>query len=264
MTEIISLVTDHFDYTLLLFLRVSGIILPSPVFGRRGIPSVIKLSFSIFLGGLFLFAFPAPPVDMDFPNTLSYILACAKELMFGLSIGFVTTIFYDLVYSAGQLIDMQIGFGIVSVYDIQNNSQVPVIGNLLNIILLIVFFCVDGHLKLIAILYATFEQIPVGHVILSSGLALAMTKAFSLSFVLAVMVAMPSLASGLILEVAMGVLIRSVPQMNMFVIGIPIKTLVGLIVLLVTIPTFISFSDTIFTEMFQAMDTVFDTFGVLQ
>ena len=136
----------------------------------------------------------------------------------------------------------------MSVYDIQNNSQVPVTGNLLNIILLIVFFAEKGHLKLIAIIAATLEKVPVGHVLLSADFVNAILEAFCLSFVLACMVAMPVIAAGLLLEIAMGVLIRSVPQMNMFVIGIPIKTLVGLIVLMLTIPAFIVFGSTIFTE----------------
>jgi flagellar biosynthetic protein FliR len=264
MKELTGLVASNFDYTLLLFLRVSGLVLPSPVFGRRGTPSLIKICFCFFLSGLFLFAFPIPEAGFEHPTLISYIFACVKELMFGLAMGYVTTVFFDLVYSAGQLIDMQLGFGIVSVYDIQNNSQVPVIGNLLNIILLIVFFCVNGHLKLVSVLYATFEKVPVGHVMLSTDLAIAAMQAFSMSFVLAIMVAMPVLAAGLVLEIAMGVLIRSVPQMNMFVIGIPIKTLVGLIVLLVTIPAFVVFSNTIFNEMFKALNTVFGTFGVLK
>jgi flagellar biosynthetic protein FliR len=192
-----------------------------------------------------------------------YVLLCIKELMFGLSLGFVTTIFFNLVYSAGQMIDMQIGFGIVSVYDIQNSSQVPVIGNLLNILLLIVFFSVNGHLKLVSILYATVEKVPVGHVQLSPDLVLAILEAFSLSFVLAVMVAMPIIASGMILEVVMGVLIRSVPQMNMFVIGIPLKIAVGLVVLMASIPVFVGFTDQIFSDMFRAVGRVFDTIGVL-
>ncbi len=212
----------------------------------------------------YLFMAGTPIVgNLAYGTLPEYVLLCIKELMFGLSLGFVTTIFFNLVYSAGQMIDMQIGFGIVSVYDIQNSSQVPVIGNLLNILLLIVFFSVNGHLKLVSILYATVEKVPVGHVQLSPDLVLAILEAFSLSFVLAVMVAMPIIASGMILEVVMGVLIRSVPQMNMFVIGIPLKIAVGLVVLMASIPVFVGFTDQIFSDMFRAVGRVFDTIGVL-
>lgn len=264
MTEIIGLFTNNFDYTLLLFLRVSGLILPSPIFGRKTVPGLIKIAFVCSLTFIFVFSFPAPAEGIAYGTLLEYVVICIKELLFGLAMGYVTTLFFDLTYSAGQIIDMQIGFGMVSVYDIQNNSQVPVVGNLLNVVLLIVFFSVNGHLKLIAILHGTFDKIPVGHVLLSMNFITVMIEAFALTFVLAIMVAMPVLAAGIILEVAMGVLIRSVPQMNMFVIGIPIKILVGLFVLLISIPAFVYFSNTIFTEMFQVIVKVFDTVGVLQ
>jgi flagellar biosynthetic protein FliR len=259
----IGLLANNIDYTLLLFLRVSGLVWPSPVFGRKTTPSAIKISFVCVLTFVMLLAFPIPEGGVSSGTQLFYAVLCMKELLFGLSMGFITTIFFDLVYSAGQIIDMQIGLGIVSVFDIQNRSQVPVVGNLLHIVLLIVFFCVDGHLKLIAILYATFAKVPVGHVQLSMDFVTVMLEIFALSFVLAVMVAMPVLAAGIILEIAMGVLIRSVPQLNMFVIGIPVKILVGFIVLLISMPAFIHFSNTIFTEMFQAIERVFAAFHVL-
>ncbi len=264
MAEIVSLITNNFDYALLLFLRVSGLVWPSPIFGRRTVPSLVKIIFICSLSFIFLLTFPAPEDGIVYGTVLEYILVCVKELLFGLAMGFVTTFFFNLVYSAGQIMDMQIGFGIVSVYDIQNNSQVPVMGNILNIVLVIVFFCVNGHLKLIAILHATFSKIPIGHVMLSVDFVTVMLEVFSLTFVLAIMVAMPILAAGIILEVAMGVLIRSVPQMNMFVVGIPVKILVGLLILLMSMPIFVNFSNTIFTEMFQSIEKVFSTFGVLQ
>jgi len=261
MREIASLITDNFEYTLLLFIRASGLILPSPIFGRKTVPGPIKIAFISFLTLILLFALPASEGSIVYGTTLEYIIICIKELLFGLAMGFVTTIFFNL---AGQIIDMQIGFGIVSVFDIQNNSQVPIVGNLLNIVLLVVFFGVNGHLRLIEIFCKTFEMIPVGHVFISAGFATAMLEVFSLSFILAIMVAMPVLAAGLILEIALGVLIRSAPQMNMFVIGIPVKLLIGLLVLAVSLPAFVGFSNTIFTEMFKSIGQVFETFGVLK
>ncbi|SMC35417.1 flagellar biosynthetic protein FliR [Papillibacter cinnamivorans] len=264
MSQILTQALGHWDYTLLLFLRVSSILLPSPIFGRKLVPSLIKTSFCIFLTYLFLLAFPFPEQGLVYETTLGYILLCVRELAFGFVLSFVVTMFFDLVYIAGHLIDTQVGFGIVSVYDIQNNSQVPMTGNLLNVVYLIVFFSVNGHLKWISILYSTFAKVPVGHVQISANLASAAVEAFSLSFLLAVMMAMPIIASGLILELAMGVMIRSVPQMNMFVIGIPVKILVCLLVLILTVPAMVAFSNTVFTDMFQSVERLFDTFGVLQ
>lgn len=263
MADIVSQITAHFDYTLLMFLRVSGIIMPSPIFGRKALPNLIKIAFCVLLTFLFLSAFPFPEEGLSAGTTIGYFLMCLKELAFGLVLGFIMTMFFNLVFSAGQLMDMQIGFGIVSVYDIQNNSQVPVVGNLLSLILLILFYGANGHLKVIAILYSTIENVPIGHVMIGTNFVTAVCEAFTLSFVLAVMVAMPLIAAGIILELAMGVMIRAVPQVNMFVVGIPVKLFVGLIVLAVSIPVFVRFGNTIFNEMFGAVQKVFGTFGVL-
>lgn len=261
MTELINQIGNHFDYSLLLFLRVSGILIPSPIFGRKNVPKIVKVSFCLALTWLFLSAFPFPENWTGAASLPGYFLMCAKELLFGAAMGFIMTMFFDLVYSAGQLMDMQIGFGIVSVYDIQNNSQVPVVGNLLNLVLLILFYGVNGHLKIIAILYSTIEKVPIGHVVVGTNIVMAIWEAFSLSCVLAVMVAMPLLAAGIAMEIAMGVLIRSVPQINMFVIGIPVKLFVGLAVFAALVPFFADFSRTIFSQMFTAVENAFSTIG---
>lgn len=262
MSELINQISNHFDYSLLLFLRVSGIIFPSPIFGRKNVPKLVKISFCVALTYLFLSAFPFPKDWKEAASLTGYFLMCAKELLFGAALGFIMTVFFDLVYSAGQLMDMQIGFGIVSVYDIQNNSQVPVVGNMLNLMLLILFFGLNGHLKVISIIYSTIEKVPIGHVVIGTSVVMAVWEAFSLSCILAVMVAMPLLAAGVVMEVVMGVLIRSVPQINMFVIGIPVKLFVGLVVFAALVPFFANFSQTIFSHMFTAVENVFNTFGV--
>lgn len=156
-------------------------------------PRLVKIPFCVALTYLFLSAFPFPEDWTGAASLTGYFLMCAKELLFGASLGFIMTVFFDLVYSAGQLMDMQIGFGVVSVYDIQNNSQVPVVGNLLNLVLLILFYAVNGHLKVIAIIYSTIQKVPIGHVIVGTNIVMAAWEAFSLSCILAAMVAMPLL-----------------------------------------------------------------------
>lgn len=262
MESLISQILGHFDYTLLIFIRVSGLIMPSPIFGRKNLPSVIKISFCVLLTVLFIGSFPFPDAGIQAAAPIEYFFMCLKELLFGLTMGFILTMFFNIAIMAGQLMDMQIGFGMASVFDIQFNSQVPVSGNIMNLILLILFFSLNGHLKLIEILYTTIERIPIGQVAVSVDLAAVIIEAFCQTFVLSVMLATPLIASGIVLEVAMGVLLRAVPQMNMFVVGIPMKLFIGLLVLLIMIPAFASFSDKIFNELFLAIGRAFSTFGV--
>jgi flagellar biosynthetic protein FliR len=135
------------------------------------------------------------------------------------------------------------------------------LGNLLNIVLLVVFFGVDGHHRLIEIVYLTIEKIPIGSLGFSPGIGMAALEAFAMTFMLGCMVAMPVIASGLVLEICFGLLVRTVPQLNMFVVGVPVKILVGFVVLIFTLPVFMNFSGRIFSEMFVWIEKMFSVFA---
>lgn len=262
MSEIVNQILINADYFLLLLLRVGGLFFTSPIFGRSNIPANAKICLIVALTIVFFVTYPTPSAIV-YGSMLEFVFKCVCELLLGVCLSFVTNLFFSLVsFTAGQLIDMQIGFGIVNVYDAQNNTQIPMVGNILNLVLLIVFIGVNGHLRLVQIVNVTLEAIPVGNIVFSAELGLVALEIFALAFTLGVMVAMPIIASGLILELAFGVLIRTVPQMNMFVVGIPIKILIGFVMLLVTIPMFVNFSETIFTEMFIGVEKMFSTFAV--
>ncbi len=256
MEQIISNVALNLDAFILIFLRVTALIVSSPVFGRRNLPNIIKICFCILLTYVIFTAYTNVP-QVRYNGILEYALLCIKELLFGLVLGYVTTLFFSIVQTAGYVIDMQMGFGMVNVFDVQSNISVPMTGNFLNIILLVAFFGVNGHLQLIRILQATFRQIPIGAVSFDPKIGLAALEVFALAFVLAVNVAMPMIASGLLGEVIMGFIIRTVPQMNVFVVGIPLKIILGFLVLLLVMPVFVSFSNTLFQQMFSAIEKMF-------
>jgi flagellar biosynthetic protein FliR len=262
MSEIINRLILNADYFLLLLCRTGGLFFPSPIFGRSNIPAIAKICFIIALTLMF-FLIRAPTEVVDYGALAEFFFKCLCELVFGVILAFISNLFFSLVsFTAGQLMDMQMGFGIVNVYDPQNNTQIPMIGNILNLLLLITFFGVNGHLKLVEIIYITLEKFPVGNISISYETGMAALEIFALAFTLGVMVAMPVIAAGIILELAIGVLIRTVPQMNMFVVGIPVKIFIGLLVLAATMPMFINFSDTIFSEMFAGVEKMFSNFNV--
>ena len=258
MTMVISSVLQNADYFVLLLFRVGALVASSPIFGRNTIPGMVKIGFIGVLTYLFFWIGPAPAV-IEYATLFEFFLLIAREIILGVALAFVTNLFFTMVYTSGQLIDMQIGFGIVNVYDSQNNTQIPMVGNVLNIVMLIVFFLVDGHQRLIYILFLTLEALPVGTLQIADGISYVALEIFANAFALGVMIALPVLASGLILEVCFGAMVRTVPQMNMFVVGIPIKTMVGFIMLSILIPIFVYFTDQIFSQMFSAIDLMFST-----
>jgi flagellar biosynthetic protein FliR len=134
-------------------------------------------------------------------------------------------------------------------------------GNVINIMLLMLFFGVNGHLRLIDMISLTVENMPVGTLIISPDVGRVALEVFVRAFMLGVMMALPILASGLTLEFTFGVLMRAVPQIHMFVVGIPLKMLVGLIVFSLTLPVFAGFSSRVFSEMFKGIESMFATFA---
>jgi len=239
-----------------MFVRVTALVISSPVFGRNNIPNMMKIAFCMLITYL-LYTSATPVIGVEYRSVLEFALMLIKELLFGLALGYVTTLFFTVVQTAGQTMDMQMGFGMVNVFDVQNNINIPITGNFLSIVILITFLSVDGHLMLIRILASTFAFVPVGGVVLNPDVGMVALDVFALAFVLAIKVAMPMIAAGLLGEVIMGVIVRAIPQMNIFVVGIPLKILLGLIMLLIILPVFVYFCDTIFDQMFESIDQMF-------
>jgi flagellar biosynthetic protein FliR len=246
----------------LILIRMAGLFLLSPIWGRANVPGSLKIGLALALTFILINFYP--PGAMPLSDTVvGYVLLCTGELLVGLILGFVTTLFFSIAFTAGQIIDMQTGFGMVQVYDVQQNIQIPIAGNLLNLVILLCFMLAGGHLRLIEILAHTFEVLPIGHIVLDQRLPLVMLDGFARTFGLAVQVAMPVIAAGLLAEISLGVIVRTAPQMNVFVIGIPLKTLIGLLMLCFIVPVFVNLTNPLFDEMFAYVDKAFEALTII-
>lgn len=254
----LALMRDHTDYVFLLFIRISGILISSPIFGRKNVPNIAKIGFCAVLTVVFLSGIAVPEVYPVYQNLLVYALVIIRELSFGVAMGFVLTAMFNLTMTAGALMDYQIGYSMASIYDYQNNTQTPISGSFFNIMMLILFFMYDGHLRLIELIYKTIESVPVGMAMPPSAILWVAAEVMTKGFALSVMVAMPVLAAGIMIEIAMGAMIKTVPQMNMFVVGIPVKIIVGLFVMLLTFSLFANLTKDIFSTMFNYIGVMFD------
>jgi len=248
------------DYFILIVFRMGGLVLSSPIFGRVNVPIIAKIGLVTSLSYLMFNVFPQS-IAIQYTTLLGYLFLCAGELLLGMALAYVTNVFFSLTaFTAGQLIDMQVGYGIVNVFDAQNNTQVPMMGNVLNIMLILLFFLVNGHMRLIEIMYLTIERMPIGTLVFSSTIGWTALEVFTRAFLLGVMMALPIIASGLTIEFGFGMLMRAVPQIHMFVIGIPLKMIVGITLFVVTLPVYAGFSTRIFDELFIGVEKMFANF----
>ncbi|MDR2572127.1 MAG: flagellar biosynthetic protein FliR [Oscillospiraceae bacterium] len=248
------------DYFILIVLRMGGLVFSSPIFGRVNLPIIAKIGLITTLSYMMFNIFPQT-VAIHYSTLLGFVILCAGELLLGMALAYATNVFFSLTaFTAGQLIDMQVGFGIVNVFDAQNNTQVPMMGNVLNIMFILIFFAVEGHLRLIEIIYLTIDRMPMGTLVFSPAIGLTALEIFMRAFVLGVMMALPIIASGLTLEIGFGMMMRAVPQIHMFIVGIPMKMIVGITIFIVTLPVFGNFTARIFDELFLAIEKMFANF----
>lgn len=247
-----GLLLNGFDVFLLVFVRMTGLFVVAPIFGRRNIPTYFKIGFSFFSALILVNTTAVQNFQFD-QSILAYTMLVMKEFLVGMSIGFIAYIAFTAIYVAGEIIDMQIGFGVVNVMDPVSNIQVPVTSNIYFIMSMLLFLSMNGHHVLIKALFDSFTTLPLGTAVFDASLADGLMAVFGTVFATGFKIAAPIVAAILLTDVALGTISRMVPQLNIFVIGMPLKIFVGLIILLITMPMFISVMEMIFKAMDGSM-----------
>lgn len=240
----------------LVFLRVLSTFALSPVFGKH-IPNIAKIVISITLSYIVVLTIE-PQNAIVFNTVLEYVVACVKEVFLGLIFSYVVLLLLSTVYAAGQVVDMELGFSFATLYSADLNAQTPLTGNLFNVIIMLMFFILNGHLNLLELIIHTFNRIPPGTFVFSVDFVRFLIELFALAFSISIKVAMPIIIVSLAAQVLLGVVMKVVPQMNFFVIGFPVKIFLGLIILLAFLPTFINVYEVVFNNIFEAIQKVFE------
>lgn len=251
--------TAHFLLFSLILMRMSGFILLNPILGRRNIPAIVKAGFIMILTLLIYSFAEGNPVEVG--SSLEYGILLMKEFAVGFFIGFVMQLFTMVVTYAGGIIDFQMGLSMAMIYDAQNNAQIPLTGSLLNTYFMLLFFAVDGHLALMKILITSASVVPYGEVAIAASAGGAVLDIFIACIVLAVKLSFPILAVELITEVGVGILMKMIPQINVFVINIQLKITIGLIMLVIL---FVPMSDFLGNMITTMMNSVQDVLKLLR
>lgn len=211
----------------LISMRVSGFVLVNPIFGRRGIPNLVKAGLIM---GLSIFLFTMPTKELvEVNGLLEYLVLLLKEFVLGYVIGFVVSLFQYILVLAGGVIDFQMGLSMATIYDVQSNSSIALSATMLNIMFMLIFFVMNGHHALFQLLIDLQKAIPYGSLSISSELSSYMLKLFMQCTLLGVQLAFPVIALEFIGEAGVGILMKTIPQINIFAVNIQTKVLIGLI-----------------------------------
>lgn len=207
----------------------------SPLFSIKGIPSLLKIGFSIILSYL-LFMVIGDSVSISSESIIAYGIMILNEVLFGLALGFAVNLVFICIQMAGQMIDFQIGFSMAATYDPLTNNKVSLFGNMYYWVGMALFFAVNGHYYLIYSLAQSFELVPLNTLTFYELNVGSIIDLFSEGFLIAFQIAVPTIIILLLMDATMGLLARTVPQLNILMLGLPLKVLVGLLSTIVLLP----------------------------
>ncbi|MEN6460465.1 MAG: flagellar biosynthetic protein FliR [Syntrophomonas sp.] len=249
------------DGFLMVFGRLTGLFLSAPVFASKQMPGRIKVLIILVLSACMAYFVPIKyAVNLSTPGI--FIGALAGEVFIGYTIGFVAYVVFGAIQLAGQIMDMQMGFGIVNVVDPQSGTQIPLMGNLNYLISLLVYLSLNGHHYLLEAVAQSYQVIPVLGASINHHFMDLIVEITVSMFVIAVKISAPIVIAIMVTDIAMGFIARTVPQMNVFIVGMPLKIFIGLIALSIMIPIYIWLTEILFAQFFEYLDQIILALGL--
>lgn len=250
----------HFPAFLLIFVRVTSFFLMMPLFSYRTIPSTHKVGIGFFLALIIYFTLDVPILEIDG----TYYLLIIKEALVGIVLGFIAYMMLSAIQVAGGLIDFQMGFAIANVIDPQTGAQSPLMGQYFYTIALLLLLTIDGHHLLIDGIFHSYQFISLEQAWLPFGdpnVIEFVIRSFSQMFMIAFQMSLPVVGVLFLVDVALGIMARTVPQLNIFVVGVPVKIAVGLVVIFILMGVMITVMSNMVETMLYIMRDFMDLLG---
>lgn len=245
---------ENFQAYLLILVRISGLVFIAPFFGMTNTPVRVKTGFSIFLA-LLLFQV-VDTSDISYLGTIGYAGLVIQETLVGMLVGFFANICNSILSFAGQIIDMEIGFSMVNIFDPVTKIQTTITGNFYTYFVMLILLVTNMHHYILVALVATYDVIPIGEAVFRPGMFTVMLRFMIDYFVIGFRIVLPIFGATLIVNIVLGILARVAPQMNMFVIGMQLKVFCGLIILFLIIIMLPNVAEFIFDEMDTMMKLI--------
>lgn len=238
---------NQFEIFILILMRMASFVFAAPFFNISGTPQRTKVGFSFFLSVLVY----SLHMDMavSYNGVIEYAAIVLQEVAVGLLLGAVTSFCVQIIMFSGKIIDMDIGIAMAQIYDPTTHMQVGIMGNFYYYMLMLLLIISGLHRYLVAAIVETYNVIPVGGVKFSTTIYTDILGFISDYFIIGFRIAIPVFAAMLLLNCILAILAKVSPQMNMFVIGIQLKLLVGIMVIYFTIVMLPAVSNFILDEI---------------
>ncbi|HSQ87858.1 fused FliR family export protein/FlhB family type III secretion system protein [Romboutsia sp.] len=235
---------------ILVFIRLITFFSSINVIFPSGTPNMFKVAFSLFMSVIVSFTINVDVNIITMPDLINYTI---METMTGLVLGYITSLCFNSLKISGSLIDQQLGLSMVNIYDPNSKDQSTLIENIMYWMGIIIFFSMNGHHRLIEGIQQSFKLVPIGESILSNNFTYII-NVFVQYFIIGFKIAVPIILSLIITDLIMGLISRSVPQLNVMIIGMPLKVLVGVIFFIIALPFILNEVHNLFNKIPDVLD----------
>jgi flagellar biosynthetic protein FliR len=216
---------------ILLFFRFGALFMAVPIFSHNSIPMEVKAAMAFFFTIVFYSSMPPLSIEITVP---SIVMAILSEMLFGLAIGTILQLAFNVITFAGGQISFMMGFSMASAIDPQSGISMPIISQFLSLISLMMLFSIDMHHWMLLFIDSSLQKIPLGGFLINEHFFNYLVKAASNMFLVGFMIAFPITALSWLADVIFGMLMKTMPQFNLLVIGFPIKITVSFAILIAT------------------------------
>lgn len=247
-----SFTVENIEFYLLVIVRISAFFATAPFFSMNNVPRKLKVGLAAFLGIMMISMLDYAPLEYN--GVIGFGLIVIKDSLVGLILGYIANICTYIINFAGHIIDMEMGFSMAQVFDPATKLQTTVTGNYYSYMVMLLMMATNMHYYLLSAILDSFKIIPVGNITLKANLYEIMGQFMSDYFVIGFRIVLPVFAAILLINIILGILARVAPQMNMFVVGMQLKIIVGLIIIFIVVDMLPEVADFIFVEMKKMMN----------
>lgn len=245
----------------LIIMRMGGIFFTAPVFSSSTLNNQVRLILVLIISLLLLPV--VTPVTVTDPNLLWLVISVTKEILIGVCIGGMTSLLFSGLQFGGYLVDYQIGFGMVSVIDPTSNANISFSGQVYNLLGTLIYLAISGHHIFMRAVSQSFNYMPVGDFSFNNEGLMFIVSTLIKIFIVAVQITAPIFVALMVTNVIMGILARLVPQMNIMVVGFPVKIMVGVIMFIASLQLFYIAYEKVVFEFFRQIQKFFEINGIL-
>ncbi len=230
---------DLQDWVVYLFVwaRMMGIVFLFPFFSYQGIPFTLRLWLSLVIALLIFLSLESLP-EFDFRGPLEMVLLLGKEVLVGLALGYLVNMMFQVFLNAGQMVDLKSGLMLSGVFEPQFGSRVTFMGQFYYLLALVFFLTVNGHHYFIRALADSYTLIPLDAPLMEQTQATGLIRLFADMFALSFQLVAPIIIILMVVDIALGLIAKTVPQVHVFILGLPLKIALSLLLFAMLVPVF--------------------------